>query len=111
MNKLPLEIVDNILKYDGRIKYRKGEFVNVIDPKLFGFYRVILDPIINKKRKFYQRLIQHVLDIILICLKIVIYYLIQNVFILNLNLPVYIMLDCVMIIIGDLISLKYVILI
>lgn len=53
---LPLEIVDNILKYDGRIKYRKGEFVNVIDPKLLGFYRVILDPIINKKKEILSKI-------------------------------------------------------
>ena len=48
---LPLELVDKILQYDGRIKYRKGKFVNVIDPKLLKFYRVILDPLIKKKKK------------------------------------------------------------
>ena len=46
---LPLELVDKILQYDGRIKYRKGEFVNVIDPKLWRFYRFILDPLLKKK--------------------------------------------------------------
>ncbi len=30
---LPLELVDKILRYDGRMKYRKGEFVDIIHPK------------------------------------------------------------------------------
>ena len=46
---LPVELVDKILQYDGRMKYRKGEFVNVIDPKLWRFYRFILDPLLKKK--------------------------------------------------------------
>ena len=50
MNKFPLEIVDNILKYDGRIKYRKGEFVNVIHPRDLNFYRFILNPVLKKKQ-------------------------------------------------------------
>jgi len=29
---LPLEVIDKILQYDGRIKYRNGEFINVIHP-------------------------------------------------------------------------------
>ena len=41
---LPLELVDKILQYDGRIKYRKGEFVNVIHPRDLKFYRFILNP-------------------------------------------------------------------
>ena len=47
---LPLEIVDNILKYDGRIKYRKGEFVNVIHSRDLNFYRIILNPVLKKKQ-------------------------------------------------------------
>ena len=47
---LPLELVDKILQYDGRIKYRKGEFVNVMHPiKVLGFYRFILSPVLKKK--------------------------------------------------------------
>jgi hypothetical protein len=46
---LPLELVDKILQYDGRIKYRKGEFVNVIHPINLNFYRFILNPVLKKK--------------------------------------------------------------
>ena len=46
---LPLELVDKILQYDGRIKYRKGEFVNAIHPKDLNFYRFILNPVLKKK--------------------------------------------------------------
>ena len=46
---LPLELVDKILQYDGRMKYRKGEFVNVIHPINLGFYRFILNPVLKKK--------------------------------------------------------------
>ena len=46
---LPLELVDKILQYDGRIKYRKGEFVNVIHPRDLNFYRFILYPVLKKK--------------------------------------------------------------
>jgi hypothetical protein len=30
MNQLPLEIIHHILKYDGRIKYRHGKYMNQI---------------------------------------------------------------------------------
>jgi hypothetical protein len=46
---LPLELVDKILQYDGRMKYRNGEFVNVIHPINLGFYRFILNPVLKKK--------------------------------------------------------------
>lgn len=46
---LPIELVDKILQYDGRMKYRKGEFVNVIHPINLGFYRFILSPLLEKK--------------------------------------------------------------
>ena len=46
---LPLELVDKILQYDGRMKYRKGEFVDVMHPKILGFYRFILNPVLKKK--------------------------------------------------------------
>tara|TARA_B100000123_G_scaffold271940_1_gene253008 strand:+ start:77 stop:511 length:435 start_codon:yes stop_codon:yes gene_type:complete len=45
----PIELVDKILQYDGRMKYRKGEFVNVMHPKILGFYRFILNPVLKKK--------------------------------------------------------------
>ena len=50
---LPLELVDKILQYDGRMKYRKGEFVNVIHPINLGFYRFILNPVLKKKRNMH----------------------------------------------------------
>ena len=46
---LPIELVDKILQYDGRIKYRRGEFVNVIHPRILNFYRFILNPVLKKK--------------------------------------------------------------
>ena len=46
---LPVELVDKILQYDGRMKYRKGEFVNVIHPRDLNFYRFILNPVLKKK--------------------------------------------------------------
>ena len=47
---LPIELVDKILQYDGQIKYRKGEFVNVIHPRDLNFYKCILNPLIKKKQ-------------------------------------------------------------
>ena len=46
---LQLELVDKILQYDGRIKYRKSEFVNVIHPRDLNFYRFILNSVLKKK--------------------------------------------------------------
>ena len=46
---LPLEVIDKILQYDGRIKYRNGEFINVIHPLILGFYRFILNSLLKKK--------------------------------------------------------------
>ena len=46
---LPLELVDKILQFDGRIKYRKGEFINIIHPDVLGFYTFILKPLFKKK--------------------------------------------------------------
>jgi hypothetical protein len=45
---LPLELVDKILQYDGRIKYRKCEFVNAIHPRDFRYF--IVKDIITKKQ-------------------------------------------------------------
>ena len=50
---LPVELVDKILQYDGRIKYRKGEFVNVIHPRDLNFYRFILNPVLKKKNNMH----------------------------------------------------------
>ena len=47
---LPIELVDKILQYDGRIKYRKGEFVDVMHPKILEFYNCILNPLLKKKQ-------------------------------------------------------------
>ena len=44
---LPKELLHIILEYDGRIKYRKGEYVNIIH-KLDPRYNII-QKIINKK--------------------------------------------------------------
>ena len=46
---LPLEIIDIILQYDGRIKYRNGEFVNVIHPNLLKMYSALIVPLLKKK--------------------------------------------------------------
>lgn len=45
---LPLELVDKILRYDGRMKYRKGEFVDIIHPKDSRYF--IVQDIITKKQ-------------------------------------------------------------
>jgi len=50
---LPLELVDKILQYDGRMKYRKGEFVDIIHPRDLNFYRFILNPLLKKKINMY----------------------------------------------------------
>ena len=46
---IPKELVNIILEYDGRIKYRKGEYVNIIHKKDLRYDRII--PIINKKKE------------------------------------------------------------
>ena len=50
---LPLELVDKILQFDGRMKYRKGEFVTIIHPRDLNFYRFILNPVLKKKINMY----------------------------------------------------------
>ena len=51
MKNLPLELVGKILEYDGRIKYKRGEFINIIHPDNLKFYNNLLKPIIEKKNK------------------------------------------------------------
>ena len=46
---LPLEIIDIILQYDGRIKYRNGEFVNVIHQHDLNFYNKLLFSMLKNK--------------------------------------------------------------
>ena len=51
---LPKELLHIILEYDGRIKYRKGMYVNIIhkyDPR----YNIIT-PIINKKIEILKKI-------------------------------------------------------
>ena len=45
--KIPYEIIDNIFSYDGRIKFKRNNFVNVIHP--YDERYDLLIPIINKK--------------------------------------------------------------
>lgn len=47
---LPIELVDKILQYDGRKKYRKGEFVNIIHQRDLNFYKCVLNPLLKKKQ-------------------------------------------------------------
>ena len=50
--KIPIEIIDKIFSYDGRIKYKRDTFINVIHP--YDERYDLLIPIINKKiRIFY----------------------------------------------------------
>ena len=49
---LPLELVDKIFQYDGRIKYRKGEFVNIIHERDLNFYKCILNHVLKKSSKY-----------------------------------------------------------
>ncbi len=52
---LPIDIVNKILEYDGRIKYRNGEFVNIIHPTILKYYNYLLDTLIEKKRKIFKK--------------------------------------------------------
>jgi len=51
---LPNEILDIIFKYDGRIKFKYGEFVNIIDKKDTRY--TIIEKIICKKIKLLKRM-------------------------------------------------------
>ena len=51
---LPLEMVDKILQYDGRWKYRKGTFVDIIHPTILKNYHDLLEPLITKKKKIFK---------------------------------------------------------
>ena len=52
---IPKEILHIILQYDGRIKYRKGQYINIIhknDDRYFLIY-----PVINKKKDIIKNII------------------------------------------------------
>ena len=49
ISNIPIDIVNKILQYDGRIKYRKGEFVDIIHSTILNFYKCILNPLLKKK--------------------------------------------------------------
>ena len=49
ISNIPIDIVNKILEYDGRIKYRKGEFVDIIHPTILHVYKCILNPLLKKK--------------------------------------------------------------
>lgn len=46
---IPKELINIILEYDGRIKYRKGEYVNIIHKKDVRYD--MINKIINKKKE------------------------------------------------------------
>ena len=46
---IPKELIDLILNYDGRIKYTKGKYVNIIHK--YDFRYSIINPLIIKKLK------------------------------------------------------------
>jgi hypothetical protein len=52
-NILPSEIINVVLEYDGRIKYKKGKYVNVIHKHDERYSR--LEKIIAKKLKIMKR--------------------------------------------------------
>ena len=51
---IPNELVHIILEYDGRIKYKKGEYINIIHKKDERYN--IIRPVINKKMKILEKI-------------------------------------------------------
>lgn len=51
---LPREIIDIILEYDGRIKYRKGVYTNIISKRDERY--ICMDAFIRRKIKIFQRI-------------------------------------------------------
>ena len=52
------DVLNIILEYDGRIKYKKGEYVDIIHKNDLRYN--IITPIINKKIQFYQKSIVYI---------------------------------------------------
>jgi hypothetical protein len=53
VTEIPTELLDIILEYDGRIKYKKGKYVNIIH-KHDDRYNII-QQLINKKMEIMKR--------------------------------------------------------
>ena len=53
---IPNELVHIILEYDGRIKYKKGEYINIIHKKDERYTYTIINPVINKKMKILKNI-------------------------------------------------------
>jgi hypothetical protein len=51
---IPKDIINYILEYDGRIKYEKGFYINVISKNDFRY--IIIEEIIYKKNKILKNL-------------------------------------------------------
>lgn len=52
MDSLPKELINIILQYDGRIKYKNGKYINVIHPADTRY--TIVTPIIEKKLHIFK---------------------------------------------------------
>ena len=47
--RLPIELVNIILEYDGRIKYKKGKYINIIHK--YDFRYNLIQEVISKKKE------------------------------------------------------------
>ena len=52
---IPKEIINIILEYDGRIKYRKGKYINIINKKDIRYN--IIEIVINNKNKIIEKIV------------------------------------------------------
>lgn len=51
---IPKEIINLILQYDGRIKDRKGKYINIIDKKDSRYNTI--EPILSNKNKLIEKI-------------------------------------------------------